>query len=528
MSRPSPPAQHSTFSSSHRKRVVTTPTWARGLPPEFDDDDDIENDNDEPDKYYNEHIRSQSPNSTSRTTSNSNKRRRSLSSVLASNSSNRATSPPPLPLPTRPNLNSQNTSSSTTTSSSIHQSPPPTSPTAQTQTQPQPIPIPSQASSTARPNSSSNSAQDNRWWTFTLPSKYLDKVQEYVQTHGPLYNNNNDESQDNTDGATTANPVKGKERSSSEPTPGTTTGATGAATGTGTGNGEGWINTLRWNSRNNNKDSSADDEEKALDGLGFNEKQEGAAAADQRRKERYMSMQASLPPPNIFSMNQTQAPGWSSPWQPFQREGALLGDPFNFSTSPTSPTPQTRSQKLENFILNSVYAPIVFRFLNVVLVSCTLALACHIRVQETRAGIVGVLGSSTIMVIVISPLAIVHVFVNVYIEYFGRPIGLWQIKTKMFHTLTELIFISLFSSTLSLCFDDLFTSSLECTSWTPYKQFVVPPLSQAGSSQVEGTLADQLCNQQVALVVFVFSSVGLYLAVLVISLFRIFARVRSR
>lgn len=97
----------------------------------------------------------------------------------------------------------------------------------------------------------------------------------------------------------------------------------------------------------------------------------------------------------------------------------------------------------------------------------------------------------------------------------------------MFHTLTELIFICLYSAILSIVFDDLFTSSLECTSFTPYARYNKPPPITA-TANVDGSLADSMCNQQIAQVAFIFCSVLFYVAVLVISLFRIFAKVQRR
>jgi hypothetical protein len=97
----------------------------------------------------------------------------------------------------------------------------------------------------------------------------------------------------------------------------------------------------------------------------------------------------------------------------------------------------------------------------------------------------------------------------------------------MFYTLTDLLFICLYSAVLSLSFDDLFTSSLNCTAWTPYSQFNETP-AITGTANVEGTLADSICSQQIAQVVFLFTSVIAYVAVLVISLFRIFAKVTNR
>lgn len=181
----------------------------------------------------------------------------------------------------------------------------------------------------------------------------------------------------------------------------------------------------------------------------------------------------------------------------------------------------------EHFILHNPFSPLFFRFINLILAGCTLGIAAHIRQQEENAGVVGVIGSSTLFAIIVTPLAIIHIFVTLYIEYFGLPIGLWKISTKMFYTLTDLLFICLYSAVLSLSFDDLFTSSLQCTAWTPYSQFTKTP-AVTGKAGIEGTLADSICSQQIAQVVFIFVSVIAYVGILVISLFRIFAKVTNR
>lgn len=76
----------------------------------------------------------------------------------------------------------------------------------------------------------------------------------------------------------------------------------------------------------------------------------------------------------------------------------------------------------------------------------------------------GIMGSSTIFAIIISPLSIFHILFNLYVclsfvflllslatlaneyrllqtEYFGSPIGVWKVRSKMFYTFTELIFM---------------------------------------------------------------------------------------
>ena len=96
----------------------------------------------------------------------------------------------------------------------------------------------------------------------------------------------------------------------------------------------------------------------------------------------------------------------------------------------------------------------------------------------------------------------------------------------MSYTLFELLFISLFSAILSLAFDNLFNSPLGCTSSASQRFSSIP--ASLGSSMVEDTFADSLCGRQTALVTLVFVSLGLYLAVLVVSLFRIFDKVARK
>jgi hypothetical protein len=97
----------------------------------------------------------------------------------------------------------------------------------------------------------------------------------------------------------------------------------------------------------------------------------------------------------------------------------------------------------------------------------------------------------------------------------------------MFHTLTELIFISLFAATLSLAFDNLFNSALQCTRYSTSSRFTLPP-AVIGTAGSEGSLANSICEQQVGLIIIIFLSVLLYIAVLVVSLFRIFAKVSRK
>lgn len=340
-------------------------------------------------------------------------------------------------------------------------------------------------------------APSANWWTFTIPSKYLAKVSDYV----------------------------------------TNSYAPSSSSSDGDGDGEERVSARR-----------------------ASEDIESAAAERERRKrdvsEAYKAMierdaQIQQPAPTVLSVNQAHTPGWNSPWQPF--EGGLFGGPGTTTRSSgdmdekhrgrargasvsrkrrrqnrsggVSPAVLSsrarRMAKLEQFVLVSPWAPLVFRIANTAVSACTLALAARLLVLQGDADADGVVGMSPLLAVVFAPLTLVHVFVNMYLELFGRPIGIWRMGPKMAHTLLELVFICMWSATLSLSFDDLFTSSLACTAYTPYAKYN----ERSGELDIDPERQDIMCRYQRALVSFVFVSVLLYVAVLVVSLFRIFHKV---
>lgn len=113
------------------------------------------------------------------------------------------------------------------------------------------------------------------------------------------------------------------------------------------------------------------------------------------------------------------------------------------------------------------------------------------------------------------------------LEYFGRPLGLWQTSAKLAHTLLETLFICAWSSALSLCFDNYFTSVIPCarsgTSW--YNEIPAPPVIP-GLGRYEGGVGDKICDYQVALISLVGVGLIMYCTNLVISLYRIFEKVK--
>ncbi|GAA5893027.1 phospholipase D regulator [Sporobolomyces salmoneus] len=449
------------------RKVVTVPSWARNLPP-----DEL---SDEGHEYAATDPSPRRPN---------NPPRRSLSSVFQQNRSAPFSNSNNIPL-NNTNANATGRSPNLTASTSSSPIPPFSDPLQS----PEPTHN-NPASTTIHRNPSSATAAlggDKGWWTFTLPSKYLDRVHGYI--HPKEWNE------------------KGKERADHQhqqyPDEEDETRSMTSQRSMRSG----------WSMRSGRRPSKSREQDRQ----------------DYHRKMT-QSMKINLGPPNIFSINQATTPGWASPWQPFERseDDRRMQDPFDISQQQTAAVEASRKSRFENFILHNPFSPLFFRIINLVLVTCTLALAGHIRRQEERADVVGVIGTSTLFVLVIAPIAIIHIFITLYIEYFGAPIGLWQIRTKMFYTLTDLVLICLYSSALSLSLDDLFTSSLECTAYTPYRRYNSPSPTVVGTAGLEGSIADQICSQQIAQVVFIFLSVFVYLAVLIISLFRIFAKVSRK
>lgn len=68
------------------------------------------------------------------------------------------------------------------------------------------------------------------------------------------------------------------------------------------------------------------------------------------------------------------------------------------------------------FILKNPFTPLLFRSINLALAVAALGISAHIRIQQSRAGVLGVLGSSTLFVICVTPAAILHIFVTLYVS----------------------------------------------------------------------------------------------------------------
>merc|ERR1711990_1161857 len=111
-----------------------------------------------------------------------------------------------------------------------------------------------------------------------------------------------------------------------------------------------------------------------------------------------------------YSRNQAETPGWNQPWAPFRRQDS---DPWERHMVSEGPGDQTKAgygegrkdryiQRIQRFLLYSVFAPFWLRLVNIVLTTVSLALACRIHIDERNYNVPGILGVSTTYTMVIS------------------------------------------------------------------------------------------------------------------------------
>ncbi|KAI0814842.1 hypothetical protein BC629DRAFT_1588535 [Irpex lacteus] len=241
-----------------------------------------------------------------------------------------------------------------------------------------------------------------------------------------------------------------------------------------------------------------------------------------------------LPPPVHApqTLAQAKTPGWDIPWSPRipGRTNASWDttDLSDHETDEKKSRWQRRKKRARVYLLTNVYVPLLFRVVNIMFTTSALAIAIRIRRLEMQNSIAGVLGASPTLVIIFAPLTLVHVIVAIYLEYFGRPLGLWRTSAKLAHTLVEVVFICAWSAALGLSFDNFFTSIIPCAapstiSW--YNSISRPHADIPGLNGSTG-LGGTLCNEQIALICLVGVGLIMYCFNLVISLYRIFEKVK--
>ncbi|KAK0555144.1 hypothetical protein OC846_001825 [Tilletia horrida] len=270
-----------------------------------------------------------------------------------------------------------------------------------------------------------------------------------------------------------------------------------------------------------------------------------------------------------FSRHQPRTPGWSTPWRPetpttnfpfgaggdgfgfgfgngadphehggldLEKLGALLGrhsggggldgggrgrSAMGAGGKGGDDNYHDYFQRFRTFLLLNPFAPFFFRMINLTFTTATLAVAIKIHERLRAIGDASLVGSSPILGIIFAPLTLAHVFSQIYMEYFGRPIGLWSVRSKLFYTLIELVFVCFWSAELALSFDNLSTSPLECCCGAS-RLFNEDDLDLINRNQDK---VGYICRLQSTLAGLSFVSLLAYLIVLAVSLFRIFERV---
>ncbi|KAJ7597152.1 hypothetical protein C8J56DRAFT_919347 [Mycena floridula] len=281
------------------------------------------------------------------------------------------------------------------------------------------------------------------------------------------------------------------------------------------------------------------------EGSSFTRKEKGPeSTVTERSRFRDWNLSIALPtPPSAqapFTLAHNATPGWDTPWTARlppsgpsggsrrQSSYGMQREPDQDSDHSSKHVPKwkKRKKRLRAFILTNAYVPLLFRFINITFTTAALVVAIQIRIWEKRHLAMGALGSSPTLIVIFAPLTLLHVMAAIYLEYFGRPLGLWRTSAKLAHTLSEVLFICAWSAALSLCFDNYFTSLVPCAppssiSW--YNELKRPTTNLP---TFEDSIGDRLCESQLALICLVGVGLLVYCINLVISLFRIFEKVK--
>ncbi|KAG6860116.1 hypothetical protein C0995_015554 [Termitomyces sp. Mi166 len=247
------------------------------------------------------------------------------------------------------------------------------------------------------------------------------------------------------------------------------------------------------------------------------------------------------PPSAPYTLSHNMTPGWDDPWSPrtavqgptrnhLYRENSYGLDALDESDESKNGANKwcRRQKRCRVFILSNTYVPLLFRLINITFTTSALAVAIRIRRIEMVAHTMGAVGSSPTVVIIFAPLTLVHVMIAIYLEYFGRPLGLWRTSGKLTYTLSEVLFICAWSAALSISFDNFFTSLIPCASASSISWYNELPRPPSTLQNTEHGVGDRICDYQLALICLVAIGLLAYCTNLVISLFRIFEKVKYR
>ncbi|KAJ9103837.1 hypothetical protein QFC21_002299 [Naganishia friedmannii] len=188
--------------------------------------------------------------------------------------------------------------------------------------------------------------------------------------------------------------------------------------------------------------------------------------------------------------------------------------------------PGTRRAKLRKYFIFDARSTLYLRLATLVGIATSLGLGAKLFSLENAGHLDGILGSAPILSISYGSVSAIHCLVVMYREAFGKPIGLWGLRSKMTWVCLDLFFIALWSSCLSLTISDYMSSPLQCSSlnpwWTTGTYTITLPEVITKSHQ-----KDKMCDRQAALIGFVLFTLIMYVINMVISLFRIFERLST-
>ena len=105
--------------------------------------------------------------------------------------------------------------------------------------------------------------------------------------------------------------------------------------------------------------------------------------------------------------------------------------------------------------------------------------------------------------------------------------GLWRTSGKLAHTLVEVVFICAWSAALGLSFDNFFTSLIPCASSSSTAWYNQLPRPNTNLPEFEDSVGDQICDDQLSLICLVGIGLAMYCINLIISLYRIFEKVKA-
>lgn len=98
-------------------------------------------------------------------------------------------------------------------------------------------------------------------------------------------------------------------------------------------------------------------------------------------------------------------------------------------------------EQWQEFLMRNPFVPLLFRAINFSFTTATLAVAIRLYMILHTEGAADSVGASPVVALIFAPLSLLHVAVQVWLEYFSRPIGLWAVKSKLSYQLIEVSYL---------------------------------------------------------------------------------------